>query len=446
MTYTEVIDNSPLSPFLWLVMIGCVLAQILDGFDFQSTSFALPLFSREFHLNPAQAGLVSAVTNVGLLVGALVFAPIADRYGRRPVFQWALFLYAFGTLLSGLAPSYNFLLLVRFITGVGIAAEFPVALALLAEYSPRRLRHIFVAAGSIGYSFGWFVCAVVATAVVPRFGWRFLYFLGVVPALMILYVRRHVPESVRYLCTRGKMKEAEAIARRVADQAGFTDVILVPPPTRVIEKNDLGKQLSAIRPFLAALVVLALFQLANNIQIVGIGTWLPSIFMKQGFNLRASFSFTMIVLTMTPLGQIGAIWLQGRMPRKWAIFLLCLVGALCFVVAGLSFEFHYPIAATIVCMVAYQFFSGGTVPIIITLNVELFPTQVRSLAYGLVVACARIGSISGPLVLGVMLNLGTEIHQIIYYFSVPLVLAAFLLVIFIKVDPRQRSLEEVTGH
>ncbi len=446
MTYTEVIDQSPMTPFLWLVLLGCVVAQILDGFDFQSTSFALPLISREFHINHTQAGLISAVTNFGLLLGALIFAPISDRIGRRPVFQWALFLYAFGTFLSALAPNYTFLLVVRFITGIGIAAEFPVVMALLAEYSPKRLRHLFVAAGGIGYSFGWFVCAVVATAIVPRFGWRALYMLGVVPALMIIYVRRYVPESVRFLCMRGRHQEARVIAKKIANDAGFTGVELVPPPSTLDPKASAAKQFSALRPFLAALIVMALFQLANNVQIVGIGTWLPSIFMKQGFNIRASFSFTMIVLATTPIGQICAMWLQDKMPRKWAIFLLCGLGALCFFVAGLSFEFHYPIAATIAAIVAYQFFSGGTVPIIMTLNVELFPTQVRSLAYGLVVAFARIGSISGPLILGVMLTLGTEIHQIIYYFSLPLVVAAVLLVIFIRVDPRQRSLEDVTGH
>ena len=198
-----------------------MVAQVLDGFDFQSTSFALPLIIQEFKITPTQAGAIGSFTNIGLLVGALIFAPLSDRFGRKPIFQWALFTYAFGTFLSAIAPNYQFLLGARFTAGLGIAAEFPVAFALLAEYSPKRLRHIFVGSGAIGYSVGWFVCAVVATAIVPTFGWRALFWIGVAPAVMIIYVRRYIPESVRFLLQQGRLQEAGEITQRLADQAGI---------------------------------------------------------------------------------------------------------------------------------------------------------------------------------------------------------------------------------
>jgi putative MFS transporter len=446
MSYTDFLDAAPMSPFLRFILLGCIVAQILDGFDFEATSFALPLVLKEFHITPTQAGAIGSVTNIGLLLGALVFGPISDRFGRRPLFQWALFTYALGTFLSAIAPNYTFLLVARFIAGVGISAEFPVAFALLAEFSPKRLRHIFVGGGAIGYSLGWFVCAVVATAVVPFFGWRALFWIGVAPALMIIYVRRYVPESVRFLLQQGRIQEAAAITRKLADSAGFTDVELVPPPSAKVEaRPTLIQQYSALRICLVAVIALGLFQLANNVQVVGFGTWLPSIFVRQGFTLTRSFTFTMIVLAVTPLGQICAIWLQERMPRKWAILLLSGLSAVCFFGFGLSFEYHYPVAVIVGCDVGYQFFSGGVVPIVSTLSAELFPTRVRCLATGLVSASARIGSIFGPFILGFFLTLGTQIHQIIYYFTLPLVLAAIIVVFFIRVDSRQKPLEEVIG-
>ena len=449
MTYTEFLDASPMTPFLWFVLLGCIIAQVLDGFDFQCTSFALPLVMREFKINPTQAGAIGALTNVGLLVGALIFSGLSDRFGRRPIFQWALFTYAFGTFLSAIAPSYQFLLFARFITGLGIAAEFPVAFALLAEYSPKRLRHIFVASGAVGYSIGWFVCAVVATRVVPNFGWRALYWLGVAPALMIIWVRRYMPESIRFLLQKGRIEEAGKIIKAIqAKTPGFEDVELVPPTAvaKAEKKPDLRMQMSGLHVFILAIVIMGVFQLANNIQVVGIGTWLPSIFVKQGFNLKKSFTFTMIVLAVTPLGQIFAMWLQDKMPRKWAMLFLSFVSAVFFVGAGLTFEFKYGIASTVACIVGYQFFSGGVVPIIYTMNAELFPTRIRSLALGLVIACARIGSVTGPLALGFLLTLGTSIHEIIYYFAAPLLVAAILVVIFIRVDSRQRTLEDISAH
>lgn len=444
MTYTEFLDDCPMTGFLWTLLLGCVLAQILDGFDFQTTSFALPLIIKEFAISPAQAGLIGSVTNIGLLLGALLFAPLADRIGRRPIFQWALFAYAFGTLLSAIAPTYGVLLLARFITGLGIAAEFPVAFSLLAEYSPKRLRHIFVGSGAIGYSFGWFVCAVVATIVVPTFGWRALFWIGVTPALMIVYVRRYIPESIRFLLQQGRTAEAAAVARKIADDAGYGAIELVAPDSTAEVRPNVGQQFSALRLSALAIIVLGLFQLANNIQVVGFGTWLPSIFLRQGFTLTKSFTFTMIVLAVTPLGQIFGMWLQDKMPRKWAMLLLSGASAVCFFGFGLSFEYKWPIEIIVACDVGYQFFSGGVVPIFYTLTSELFPTKCRALASGLVIAAARLGSISGPYILGLFLTFGTVIHQIIYYFTMPLVAAAVILVLTVKVDSRQKTLEEVT--
>ncbi|MDR5825951.1 MFS transporter, partial [Caballeronia sp. LZ043] len=449
MSYTDFLDHCPMNGFLWLLLLGCIVAQVLDGFDFQSTSFALPLIMRDFHISPTQAGAIGSVTNIGLLLGALLFAPLADRMGRRPIFQWALFAYAFGTFLSAISPNYEVLLVSRFIAGLGIAAEFPVAFSLLAEYSPRRLRHIFIGSGAIGYSFGWFVCAVAATLIVPHFGWRALFWVGVSPALMIIYVRRFMPESVRFLLQQGRVEEAGFIVRRLADRAGYGSLELTPPAACATVKDaprpKIREQFSVLRLSALAIAVLGLFQLANNIQVVGFGTWLPSIFLRQGFTLTKSFTFTMIVLATTPLGQIFGMWLQDRMPRKWAMLVLSALSAMCFFGFGLSFEYRYPVAIIVACNVGYQFFSGGVVPIFYTLSSELFPTRVRSLATGLVVACARLGSITGPFVLGWLLTLGTMIHQIIYWFTMPLVVAAVILVVTVKVDSRQKTLEEASG-
>jgi len=444
MTYTEFLDNSPMSGFLWFIVIGVSLAQILDGVDFQSTAFALPLIVREFKITPTQAGGIGSLTNLGLLFGALIFSPLSDRFGRKAIFQWVLFTYAFGTFLSAISWNYSSLLAARFIAGLGIGAEFPVAFALLAEFAPKRLRHKFMASGPMMYSFGWFVCALVSTLVIPKFGWRGIYWLGVSPALMIIYVRRYMPESVRFLLMRGRVKEAGEIARMMADKAGMHDVELVPPEQGPVEKRpSLREQFSALRFVLLSIIVIGFFFFANNIQNTGFSTWLPSIFVRQGFTLLRSFRFTTIILVVTPIGQVFAMWLQDKLPRKWAMLLLAGISACCFFAFGLSFEYKLPIEATIAFNVGYQFFSQGVVVILYTLGAELFPTRVRSLGMGLVTAFGRIGSILGPFVLGVFLTFGTAIHQIIYYFTIPLVVAALFAVACIRIDSRQKALEQV---
>jgi putative MFS transporter len=448
MNYIEFIDESPMNPVLWILLIGCMVAQILDGFENQTISFALPLLTKEFAIDHLQAGVIGSVTNFGLFCGALLVAPWADKIGRKPILQWAIFFYAFGTLLAALAPTYNTLLCARFIAGLGMAAEFPAAFALLSEMAPRRLRHIFVGSGSIAYASGWTVCAIVATLVIPVFGWRALLWVGVLPALMIFFVRRYIPESVRFLLSQGRTEEAGLIVRRLADSSGYRDLELVPPPAAAkAEKITWRRQFTLLHVSAVTIGALALFQLANNVQVTGVGHWLPSIFVKQGFTLTTSFRFTMIVLLATPIGQVLGMWLQDRIPRKWAILLFSALSAVCFVGFGLSFEYRAPVPVILGFDIGYSFFSGAVMPVFFTLSNELYDTRIRALSAALILAGARCGSITGPLVLGWLLTLGTEIHQIIYYFSMPLLAAAIILLFVIRGDSRQKSLDDVpVGH
>jgi putative MFS transporter len=139
------------------------------------------------------------------------------------------------------------------------------------------------------------------------------------------------------------------------------------------------------------------------------------------------------------------MWLQERLPRKWAVLLLAALSSTFFFVFGFSFEFKWPIEVIVGSNVVYQFFSQGIVVILYTLATELFPTRIRGLGMGLVTAIGRIGSIIGPFVLGFLSTLGTAIHQIIYYFAMPLLAAAVVCLFLIRVDPRQKALEKVNA-
>jgi putative MFS transporter len=192
-------------------------------------------------------------------------------------------------------------------------------------------------------------------------------------------------------------------------------------------------------------VAIALFYFANNIQNVGFSTWLPSIFIRQGFTLTRSFTFTTIILMVTPFGQLFAMWLEDRLPRKWAMLLLAALSSAFFFAFGLSFEYKWPVVVLVSSNVVYQFFSQGIFVVLYTLAAELVPTRMRSLGMGMVTAFGRIGSILGPYILGVLSTLGTAIHQIIYYFALPLLAAAILCLFLIRVDPRQKALEQVNN-
>ena len=440
MTYIEVLDESPMTPFLWLLLIGVSLAQIFDGIDLQSTAYALPVIIRELKITPAQAGVIPAATNFGLLAGALVFAVLSDRLGRKGVFQAVIGFYAIGSLLSALAPTYQLLLPARVITGFGLGAEFPVAFALLAEYAPTRQRHRFIPLGPLTNSLGYWLAGLLAVWIIPHFGWRAMYWLGVTPALIILYIRRYIPESVRYLLARGEVEEAGRIARHMADRAGFAEVELVPPePVQGAKQTPAG----LLRTTLPTLIALSLLYFCFYIQSTGFQSWLPTIFVQQGFTLVRSFTFALIVGIAGMVAMVFAGWVQERIPRKYALVTQSTIGACFFIGAGLAFQFHMAIGIVVAAFFLTQLFVVGINAILFTMGSELFPTPVRSMGMGIVTGVGRSGAILGPLILGFYLTFGTQISQIIYLFSIPLVVASLVAVFLVRVDSRQKTLEMI---
>jgi len=444
-TYTEFLDKSPMTPFLWLLVIGVSIAQILDGVDFMGLSYALPVIIKEFHLNPTQAGLLGTATNFGLLIGSVFFAALSDRFGRRPIFISVLLTYAIGTGLCAFAPSYEWLLVFRTIAGSGIGAEFPVVLAYLAEYAPVKHRHWIIPMCPVMYSTGWIVVSLLSIWIIPKYGWRAIFLIGVVPALMILFVRQFMPESVRYLLLRGRTEEAGKIVRGLANKYGMRDVELVPPPVAPGEKigTSLSAQISALKASSGPLLVMSTVFLFAFVQSYGLNTWLPTIFVRQGFTLVKSYWFSMLTLIAQPLALLIAVWQQQKFQRKTALLMQLFIGSGFFILFGLSFELRMPGEVTVGARFLNTLLGGGYTTILLTLCTEVFPTHCRSLGTGIVQAFSRIGAMLGPFALGLFLTLGSEIHQIIYLFAAPLLLASIAVWLVIKVDPRGKALEDV---
>ncbi len=443
MTYIEFLDQSPMTGFLWKLLIGLCLAQLLDGLNFQATSFALPGIIKQFNLDPAQAGLIPSITNIGLAIGAIFFSALCDEIGRRLVFQWVLVTYAFGTCLSAIAPNYHTLLVGQFIAGLGIGAQFPIVMAILAEYSPVKLRHIFVPIGPIFYGIGWIVVGFLAIWLIPIFGWRVIYLVGIPPAAITIFVRYFLPESIRFLLARGQVEEAGTIANDLALRAGMTNVELVPP---VMPENpakmSLGQQLGYLRIAWVPMTILSFFYFCYFIQTFGMNAWLPTLFMRHGFTLTKSFNYSMMIYAATPVALVIAIWFQDRVNRKWALFIMTMGSMAFFILFGMSFERHWPVPILVGSQVLQTLFSG-LVGILYTLSSELFPTRVRTLGMGIVNGVGRLGAVLGPFVLGLFLKFSTSISDIIYMFAVPPIIGAIVVVLAIKVDPRGKTLEQI---
>lgn len=433
-------DEVRLTRFHLVLVVGIALAQILDGYDFQITSYALPGFSKEFGLNPGQAGSVAAAGNFGLLIGAIVFSQLADRFGRKPIFQLVLFSYALGSLLSGLAPNYQFLVGARFLAGLGIGAEFPVAFALLAELTPRKWRSKFIPLGPIMYGIGFIVAGLTSIFLLQASSgaaWRNGYLLGVIPALLIIYVRTQLPESVRFLVQKGRLDEATRVVQRIARSAG--EVFEAPAGAHVTVTEQARVPM---RPYRSAIIMLGGLIALRSLSDYGVGAFLPQIFASQGYALLLAFTYTLIISGIQPLAQLFGGWFQDRVTeRRTALWVTLWVGALLNLSFALTIYFGGPIQLAVAFQVLATLIGGAYVAIYYTLGTELFPTAIRSAAVGWETAIGRTGAVIGPLLLGTLAATGLPFATILTFWYIPAFLAGLIPFLGLHGRTRDRSLE-----
>jgi putative MFS transporter len=445
MDYIEFLDNSPLNKSLWLMLIGVLMTNLLDGMSLMMTSFAMPGMVREFKINSTLAGSIFSAATLGVALGALFVPLFADRIGRKPVFQWMILVFAFGSFLSAIATSYNAMILARFIAGIGLGAEIPIGITALVEYTPLRLRHIFMPLITIASSVGFIVAALLSIWVIPAFGWRSIFWVGVAPALLAIYVGKYMQESIRFLLAKGRTEEAGRIAHVIARSAGMTNIELVPPVMKVSQpKLTVMQQVSLLRPMWVATVMLTVCFFCSVLQTFGVNSWLPTIFIRQGFKLTGSFNYTLMIFMVTPLSHMIAMWMMSMMSRRWALLVMTTFGTLFFFLFGLSFENKWAVSVLVGSQVIQTLFGPGVMAVLYTFSSEVFPTSVRGIGLGLITGIGRFGSVLGPFLLGLSLQWGARISQVIYLFAFPLFVAAILTVLFVKVDTRRMTLENVS--
>jgi len=376
---------------LWLLGLGWAL----DAMDVGLISFTLPALSREFGLGPEEAGLLGSVGLLGMLLGAAFGGRLADRFGRRAVVGFSLFLAGVGSLLTALAPGLSWVFLFRFLTGLGLGAELPVAASLMGEFSPRAHRGRMVVLLEAFWALGWLMAALLGYLLVPSLGWRAAFLAGALPALYAAYLRLSLPESPRWLLAQGRREEAEALV--AAWERAFPAPLPEPVPSPLPEPLP---YVALFRPpLLRRTLFLALAWFALNAGYYGAFIWLPSLLVAQGYGLVRSLEYVLLITLAQIPGYLTAAFLVERWGRRPV-----LVGFL-----ALSALFAYLLSRAdgpgqvLLFGSLLSFFNLGAWGAIYAYTPELFPTSLRGSGAGLAAAVGRIGGILAPYATGALL-------------------------------------------
>ncbi|HEX8670869.1 MAG TPA: MFS transporter [Longimicrobium sp.] len=388
------LDRLPFTPLHRRLLVVAGAGWAMDAMDVGLISFIMAALAQQWHLAPATVAWIGSVGFVGMALGAMVGGSAADRWGRRTVFAGTLLIYGLATGAAAASWSVTSLLAFRFLIGFGLGAELPVASTLISEFAPARIRGRVVVGLEAFWALGWILAALIGTFVIPRSpaGWRWAFALGAVPALYSAVVRGALPESVRFLESRGRVDEAEAAVRRFEAAAGVeSPAEAAPVMTPVAERVGLG---TLWRGVLARrTLALWLVWFGINFAYYGAFIWLPSLLTARGFSLVKSFQFTLIItLAQLPGYAVSAYLIEkwGRRPTLATFLAGSALAALLFGRAGSREEI-------LVAGCLLSFFNLGAWGAVYAATPEVYPTAVRATGAGWAAGFGRIASILAPL-------------------------------------------------
>ncbi|WP_158847964.1 MFS transporter [Saccharothrix deserti] len=382
------------------------LGYMFDAWDVTLNGFLTPLLGVEFGLSTAERGLVATVNLIGMAVGAIGWGTIADRMGRKQAFSITLLIFALFSLFGAFSPNFTVFLVLRFIAGIGLGGCIPVDYALVSEFSPRRLRGKVLTAMDLWWPIGGTLCGVVATVLAPVDGnWRWMLGLMVVPALLVFWVRRGIPESPLYLARTGREAEARAVIDDLVSRTGAApqDYVINAPTTAKRERGP-RVALSQLRrvwsysPRITS-VAWSLFVTVMLTYYVAL-SWMPSILTAQGYGTYAAFSKTTVMSAVGIAGVALSAFLVEVLGRKWLIGLSAPFAAAALVVFSLVLEFP---TAAVIWIGIFGFVIQLAIPVLYAYVSELYPTDIRASGFGWASASSRVASGFIPLIFGSLL-------------------------------------------
>jgi MFS transporter, putative metabolite:H+ symporter len=401
------LDRLPLSrPHYALLLLGG-LGYTFDGLDGAVVSFLLPSVKQEWLLTSAQLGVIGSSGPFGFLFGAVCAGLLGDRIGRRKVMMSALAFYAVFSLVAAAAPNYEIFLGARVLAGLGAGAESAIIAPFLSEFVPAARRGWFVGALAGFFSFGFVAAALLGRFVVDPLpdGWRWAQVITGLPIALLLWWRRSLPESPRYLLSCGKVAEAEQVVadmeRKVEQAVGSLPPVPEVTVNRPAQARKVGL-ISALRflwspAMIRRTSVTWLIWFVITFSYYGFFTWIPTLLVQQGITVTKSFEFSIIIYLAQVPGYFSAAWLTEILDRKHTIAVY-LSGAA--VSAYWLSAMTDPVMITLAAAVL-SFFLNGTYAGVYSYTPEVFPTWIRASGTGLSSAFGRIGSILAPSIIGV---------------------------------------------
>lgn len=446
------LDRLPLSRFHYRLLLVSGLGWMFDAMDILILGAVVAAVARDpaLGVDSGTAFWITSLNQAGLFFGALAAGWAADRYGRKLIFQVTLLIYSVMTGLAALAWNAASLMVLRFLTGIGLGGELPVASTLVSEFAPARRRGAMVVLLESFWAYGAVLAALLSYVLIPQFGWRAAFLVGALPALYVFVLRRSIPESPRFLASQGRLAEAESVVRAVEKSAGVESAApgpvagaAEPAPAGRVRLGDLFAP-----GYRARTVVLWAMWATMNFSYYGIFLWLPTQFTRKGFDLEQALLFNLIIALAQIPGYFSAAYLIERLGRRLTLVLylfLAAVGAFFF---GQIARQPQLVAADVPGLLAWgsviSFFNLGAWGVVYAYSPELYPTRLRATGAGWAAGFGRIWAFLAPLSISLQLTLLGSDQTVFLLFTAVMVIGG-LIVLALGPETRGKTLEQIAG-
>jgi AAHS family 4-hydroxybenzoate transporter-like MFS transporter len=397
------LENQRIGGLQLRVAALCTLVQICDGYDLNAVAWAVPPLIREWHLPPAMFTIAFLWSSIGILTGALSAGPIGDRFGRRPLLLGSLTIFGVASLLSATAGSLDTLALWRFFTGLGIGGGFSGAAALTGDYAPHRLRATMIMATFTGAPLGGFLGGQIVALLLTRFDWPVIFIIGgVFPLALVVALALWLPESPRFLASRGNLSPKHAdLLRRLDIRPAASDAIDVAQGNPVLMLFSQGYALQT--------VLLWVVYFCSLLNLFLFAYWMPTVLTMIGMTAPQA----VFASSMRDFGAIFAVLYLGlaidRIGPERTLALHYAVGSVFIAVIAL-------VALPYALLLLMSFLAGMT---IIGSQTgangtcgKLYPARMRTSGLGWALGIGRLGGIAAPVLGGYLLARGLAPTQI----------------------------------
>jgi len=429
---SDVIDHSEMGPLQWWVMLFCTLVVVLDGFDVQAIAFTAPEISADLGIAKHDFGTLFSAGLIGMAIGALLIGPVGDRWGRKLAIIGSLVAFGLFTLATAWASSFNELLLLRLLTGLGLGGALPNATALMSEYANRAWRNLAISIIFLGIPIGGVVGSLIAGKLMPIWGWQSVYVVGgVMPLMAAVLLIWLMPESIRYLATRsGRNAQIAATLNRVNPTGNYH-------AEQAFEIEQAPSDAGPVRQLFApgygrdTLLLWAAF-FTNLIVVYFLIAWTPTLFASLSDEPGQALRGALVLNLGGAIGPLLLAWLISRYGSNRMLPMIFLLGMATIIATG-----QVTHSARLVTLGIFfaGFFTFGAQIGMNALAASIYPTASRATGVGWALGIGRWGSILGPVIGGMLMARSLGMPVYFTFFGAILAISALVIYLVARHQP-----------